>query len=72
MLSGFMRVRCAMCDRQVDEIVHRVDMATWTNVVEARCHGEIDVCTIDLREMDPRSVLIEAESVAFDQPRMIA
>ena len=57
-------VMCEVCGRPVDKIEAWDDVATGRRRFVAECHGQIDVCAIDLREIIPGEII---NATAFSQ-----
>lgn len=73
MLTGLLKVRCAICNRQVDRITHEFDNARRMDRFVAECHGAVDICELDLTEMMQDGVVrLASESVAFAKRQIAA
>ncbi len=71
-----MRIRCAQCDRLVDEVVTWTEPRGYRRIV-AHCHGEEDTMILTEREiadLKPEELeqLERAEGVAFRTPKLTA
>lgn len=69
-----MRIICARCQRDVDEVRVRDELPSWSVVIEARCHGDVEVMRLSLREAqrmppDQLAQITEGTGVAFAQGR---
>jgi hypothetical protein len=66
----FPRIRCAVCDKQVDQIVIETDYFQPGRRIKAICHGAEDVMVItpfDAINLGPEGMqqIIKTEGVAF-------
>ena len=72
-----MKIRCAICQKSVDEIVTWHDEARRRWIVEVTCHGEEDTMVMDFGfvaglNRDERTQLERSEGVAFATKRIAA
>ena len=64
-----LRIRCARCDKPVDDIYWRDDLDNKKRLIEVSCHGQKDTMTLDMKNVTPIMLgdMAHQEGVAFAQ-----
>lgn len=66
------RIRCAICDKPVDEVFEMYDDMNCKWWLKVRCHGDADVMAVPLFKLTPEQVneMRNQEGVAFSVNRI--
>lgn len=71
-MTSVPKIRCAKCDKLVDDVYWSQD--NWTHVItiKVRCHGETDEMELDIDKLsfDEVKQLDRSEGLAFTRDRL--
>lgn len=68
------RIRCAICEKPVDEVIEMYDELSCEWRLKVRCHGETDYMAVQLFKFTPEQLaqMKDQEGVAFSVKRISA
>lgn len=66
-------IRCAVCDKPVDEVIEMYDEASREWRLKVHCHGDTDYMAVPIYKLTPQQVdqINNQEGVAFSVKRIL-